>query len=497
VGVAIATSGPGTTNMVTGIATAFLDSSPLVCLTGQVSTSLLGYDAFQEVDTTGITMPITKHNYLVSSVDELGSILREAFHIARSGRPGPVLVDIPKDVQNAVTDWDGEYTPVNLPGYHNPAPVSSQDLEVCETLIQTSQRPVILAGRGVILGGAAEELKVFSEKCQIPVATTLLGIDAFPAEHPHYLGMMGLHGESWVNQAIQRSDLIIALGMRFDDRATGRLETFAPHARKIHVDIDRTEIDKNVYADAGIVAELKPWLAAITALMPEQEHIDWLAKITADRQSAAGNDFVHLPDDGILYGIHVIHDLWQLAAEDAIVVADVGQHQMWAAQYFKFQHPSTFITSGGLGTMGFALPAAIGAKLAQPEHEVWVIVGDGGFQMTQAELSTLKQENLKINIAVINNGFLGMVRQLQDVYCQSRHSGVNISAPDFTQIAWAHGLKGQKVTKRSEIEKAVRAAQGSAQAALIDFQVAREEMVYPMVPAGASLDQMIRRSKTG
>ncbi len=494
VGVAIATSGPGTTNMVTGIATAYLDSSPIVCLTGQVSANLLGYDAFQEVDTTGITMPITKHNYLVTDIEELGMVMKEAFYIARSGRPGPVLVDIPRNIQTAVIDWDYDMLTFNLPGYEIEGSISENELNTAIRMISQAKKPIILAGRGILISHAEDELRKFAEKTQTPVAATLLGIGCLPAEHPLYLGMMGLHGDPWVNQAIQKCDLVIALGMRFDDRATGKTEEFAPLARKIHIDIDPTEINKNVHVDLGIPANLKEALSVLHQHVQPLSRPDWLEDIHTDVMAAGERDFSRTPDDGALHGIQVIRHLWQLTHENALIVTDVGQHQMWAAQYFKISNPNTAITSGGLGTMGFSLPAAIGAKFAQPRRDVWVINGDGSFQMTQSELSTIRQENLKINIAVINNGYLGMVRQLQDVYCDNRHSAVAITSPDLVKIAEAHGLEGIRVTQPSEINAAIRHAQETKNSVLIDFQVEKDEMVYPMVPAGTSLENMIRRA---
>jgi acetolactate synthase-1/2/3 large subunit len=494
VGVAIGTSGPGATNMVTGIATANLDSSPLVCITGQVYSQLLGFDAFQEVDTTGITMPITKHNYLVTDVDELAEVLREAFYLARSGRPGPVLVDIPKDVQIAQTDWVDEKSTLELPGYQTVFPYSDSDIDQALMLLMEAKQPLILAGQGVTLGNAGAELKSFVEQAHIPVAVTLLGIGTLPASHPLYLGMMGMHGDAWVNRAIQQSDLLIALGMRFDDRVTGKLDTFAPGARKIHVDIDRSEIDKNISVDLGVVADLKSFLQQVNTCLPPLNHSEWVEGIQKDKADCDTVDFNRLPDDGVLHAIHVIHDIWQQTPEDAIIVTDVGQHQMWTAQYYKFDHPKTLLTSGGLGTMGFALPAAVGAKVACPEQEVWVIAGDGGFQMTQSELATLRQEGIKVNIAIINNGYLGMVRQWQDFFFERRYSAVAISSPDFVKLADAHGLRGMRVTRRSEIQDALEFARGEPGSVVLEFQVEQEETVYPMVPAGASLDAMIRRT---
>ncbi len=495
VGVAIGTSGPGATNMVTGIATANLDSSPLVCITGQVAGTLLGFDAFQEVDTTGITMPITKHNYLVTDIEELGTVLKEAFHIARTGRPGPVLVDIPKDVQNAVTDWDYDRIALDLPGYNPSAVITPWETETLLRMLNESKRPLILAGQGILMGHAEEELRKFVETTQIPVAVTLLGIGALPAGHPLYLGMMGMHGDAWVNTAIQDCDLLLALGMRFDDRVTGTLQTYAPHARKIHIDIDQSEINKNVNVDLGIVSDLKTALRQVNGSLATMQHTDWVEQISDQKMDDETQEDEFLKNTGMLNAPQVIRDLWNLSNEDTIVVADVGQHQMWTAQYYKFENPRTLFTSGGLGTMGFSLPAGIGVKVARPESEVWVLAGDGGFQMTQAELSTITQENLKLNIAIINNGYLGMVRQWQDFFFEKRYSAVAITAPDFVKIADAHGLEGIRVTNRSEVAAAVEYARQSPHTVLIDFRVEEEDAVFPMVPSGASLESMIRRPK--
>ena len=493
VGVALATSGPGATNMVTGIATAMMDSSPIVCITGQVGSSVLGSDAFQETDITGITIPITKHNYLVTRADEVAASLREAFQIAASDRPGPVLVDITKDAQLGTCefDWDAAAPRAHrqVPDFF-PAPAK---LNEAAALINESQRPVILAGHGIILSGAGEEVRRLAETADVPVALTLLGLGAFPASHPLNLGMMGMHGEAWVNQAIQEADLLIALGMRFDDRVTGNVRTYAPNARKIHVDIDPAELNKIIGVDAAIAGDLREvvegWLPGVAA----RDRSAWLAHIHALTGDAAVRDIQNLPDDGHLYAAHVIHDLWRITHGKAIVVSDVGQHQMWEAQYYKHETPRSLITSGGLGTMGFALPAAIGAKFARPDAEVWVVVGDGGFQMTMAEMATMVQEGLKINIAVVNNGFLGMVRQWQEFFYEGRYAATPISGPDFVKLADAFGVWATAVHRRADVESAVDAARRHAGPTLIDFRVEQEDTVYPMVPAGADLHRMIRR----
>jgi acetolactate synthase-1/2/3 large subunit len=493
VGVAMATSGPGATNLVTGIATAMMDSSPMVCITGQVASAAIGSDAFQETDVTGVTLPITKHNYLVTSPDEVGPAIREAFYIARSGRPGPVLVDITKDAQQKSAEWEWDDTPVTLPGYRPDLRALPREFERAVDMINSAERPVILAGHGVIMSGAMDIVRHFAVKTNIPIAMTLLGLGGIPASHPLNLGMMGMHGEAWVNTAIQESDLLLAFGMRFDDRVTGNIKTYAPRARKIHIDIDPTEINKVVEADVGIVGDLR---ATIETLMPDVEEGDreeWLAYIDMLKGDSAVRDIQRLPESEHLYAAHVINDLWHYTNGEAVIVTDVGQHQMWEAQYYRHEKPRTLITSGGLGTMGFGLPAAIGAKFARPDEEVWAIVGDGGFQMTQAELSTCAQEGLKINIAIINNSFLGMVRQWQEFFYERRYAATPMRSPDFVKLADAHGLTGLRCTERDEIESIVEQARSDEGTVVIDFRVEQEDSVYPMVPAGADLDKMIRR----
>ncbi len=493
VGVAMATSGPGATNLVTGIATAMMDSSPMVCITGQVPSGLIGRDAFQETDVTGITLPITKHNYLVTRAEEIGPVLREAFYVARSGRPGPVLVDITKDAQQASTEFEWSDEPVRLPGYRPRLATLPEEYEHALELIHASRRPVILAGQGVIKSGAGRVLQEFAERAQVPVSPTLLGLGGFPASHPLNLGMMGMHGEAWVNQAIQSADLLIACGMRFDDRVTGNLATYASNARKIHIEIDPSEINKNVKVDVGIVGDLGETLERLLPRVEAGDRSEWIATIERSKGECAVRDIQQLPDSGRLFAAHVIHDLWRLTRGEALVVTDVGQHQMWEAQYYKHDYPRKLITSGGLGTMGFALPAAAGAKLACPDEEEWVIAGDGGFQMTAAELTTLAQEELKLNVAIINNGYLGMVRQWQQFFYEGRYAATPLRNPDFVKLAEAHGLEGMRVEARSQVEGAVAAARERAGTVVIDFRVEQEDSVYPMVPAGADLDAMIRR----
>src|SRR6476660_6653327 len=490
VGVAVATSGPGATNMVTGIATAMMDSSPIVCITGQVGSGLIGSDAFQETDITGITLPITKHNFLVSHASEVAPAIREAFAIAASGRPGPVLVDITKDAQLGVAEFDWDEAAPDLESLARPGHSMGVDPLA---LINAAQRPLILAGHGIILGGAGSVLQAFAEKTQIPVAMTLLGIGCFPVSHPLNLGMMGMHGEAWVNTAIQESDLLIALGMRFDDRVTGNLKTYAQSAKKIHIDIDAAEINKNVRADVGIVGDLKESLQILMPGVKAGDRKQWIEHITELKGDSAVRDIQNLPDDGHLYAAHVINDLWRETDGNAVVVTDVGQHQMWEAQYYKHNTPRSLITSGGLGTMGFALPAAIGAKIARPDAEVWVVVGDGGFQMTMCELATAVQEGLDLNICIVNNGYLGMVRQWQEFFYDKRYAATPITGPDFVKLADAFGIFGRAVDQRADVEDAVQAARRHHGVSLIDFRVEQEDSLYPMVPAGADLHKMIRR----
>jgi acetolactate synthase-1/2/3 large subunit len=518
VGVCMATSGPGATNLVTGLATAMLDSIPMVAITGQVSSKVLGTDAFQEVDITGITLPITKHNFLVTRAEDIAATVRSAFQIARSGRPGPVLVDITKDAQQATATFDFDAA---APAPHRPHPMLSKKLHADSPavraaldLIQQAKKPVILAGHGIVESGAEREVLTFAESLGIPIATTLLGLGCIPAEHPLQLGMMGMHGESWVNNAIQQADLLLAFGMRFDDRVTGNLAHYSPNSKKIHIEIDPSEINKNVPVDVALIGDLKETLQLLLPLLntpttsPSRSNAkgsvstnttqSWLGEINASKGTAAVRDIINLPDNGHLYAAHVIHDIWREAhaagrLEQTIIVTDVGQHQMWEAQYFKHESPRSLVTSGGLGTMGFALPAAIGAKAACPEKDVWVIAGDGGFQMTAAELSTIVQEGYAINIAVINNGFLGMVRQWQETFYDKNYSASPILSPDFVILAAAHGIAGANVAERHEVIPTVTRARTSGKAFLINFAVEKEDGVYPMIAPGAALHEMVRR----
>jgi acetolactate synthase-1/2/3 large subunit len=493
VGVAVATSGPGATNLVTGIATAMLDSVPIVCITGQVASHVIGTDAFQETDITGVTLPITKHNYLVTRADQIASTIREAFYVARSGRPGPVLVDITKDAQQQRTTVAWSDAPVCLPGYRPDHRARSSELERAAAMIDGARRPLVLAGHGIVKAGASGVLAEFVERTGIPVAATLLGLGGFPASHPLSLGMMGMHGEAWVNQAIQEADLLIALGMRFDDRVTGNPATYAVNARKIHCELDPAEINKTVRVDVALVGDVGATLGALLPLVECAQRRGWLDRIAQLKGDSAVRDIQHMPHNGRLFAAHVMHDLWRITEGKALVVTDVGQHQMWEAQYYKHDHPRKLLTSGGLGTMGFALPAAIGARFADPGAEIWVIAGDGGFQMTACELSTVAQEGIKLHIAIINNGYLGMVRQWQEFFYDGRYSATPLRSPDFVKLAEAHGLTGLRVTRREDVEATVAAARAAPGTVVIDFRVEQEDSVYPMVPAGADLQDMIRR----
>ena len=492
VGVAIATSGPGATNLVTGIATAMMDSSPIVCITGQVPSSALGSDAFQETDITGITLPITKHNYLVTRAEDVAPALHEAFFIARSGRPGPVLVDITKDAQQGLARLEAPPPPRALWRRPIPTPTSGAIAQAA-SMIDAAERPLILAGQGILASGSTGLLREFVEKTGVPVSCTLLGLGGFPASHPLSLGMMGMHGEAWVNASIQEADLLIALGMRFDDRVTGKLQTYAVHAKKIHAEIDPSEINKNVRVDVALPGDLHRTLEALLPAVQPLTRKSWIDRIAARRAEAARRDVQSIPSGGKLFAPHVLHDLWRLTDGKALVVTDVGQHQMWEAQYYKHERPRSLITSGGLGTMGFALPAAMGARFARPDDEIWVVAGDGGFQMTACELTTCAQEGIKLNVAIINNGYLGMVRQWQEFFYNRRYVATPLRSPDFVTLAQAHGLTGLRVTRREEIPEAVERARAEPGTVVVEFRVEQEDSVYSMVPAITDLGDMIRR----
>jgi acetolactate synthase-1/2/3 large subunit len=470
-----------------------LDSIPIVCITGNVSSKVLGTDAFQEVDITGITLPVTKHNFIISRTEDIAPALRSAFQIARSARPGPVLVDITKDAQQATAIFDFEAAKPRPVHPHPMRKYEDSGLDHAAELIRNSKRPVILAGHGIIESGAGSQVRALAERAQIPVALTLLGLGAFPASHPLNLGMMGMHGEAWVNHAIQDADLLIACGMRFDDRVTGTIATYATKAKKIHIEVDPAELNKNIRVDVPLAGDLREVLEELLPRVSGRDGAAWLKTIDGFKGDSAVRDIKNLPDSGHLYAAHVIHDIWRITGGNAIVVTDVGQHQMWEAQYYHHEKPRSLITSGGLGTMGFALPAAIGAKFACPEKEVWVVAGDGGFQMTAAELSTIVQEGIKINIAIINNGYLGMVRQWQEFFYESNYEATPMVSPDFVKLAGAHGIEGLTVRARAEVEDAVNAARSATGTFLLNFKVEKEDSVYPMVSAGSALHEMIRR----
>jgi len=489
-GVVLATSGPGAMNLITGLATAMMDSVPLVAITGQVSGALLGTDAFQEIDVTGVTIPITKHNYLVRHPEDIAPAIREAFALAVSGRPGPVLVDITKDAQTRSCEFDWESAAPRRHLRHIPPPLPADALAKAHAMLRASRRPLILAGHGVTLSGAHKALADFAAKAGIPVAATLLGLDALPPNNPLFLGFMGMHGSPWTNLAIQEADLILALGMRFDDRVTGSPSTFAPHARKIHVEIDPTEVNKIIHVDLALLGDLK---AVLEQLLPQTEALDTAAWMKHLDGLKAGFDAPAWPlvrkGEG-LSPIDVLREL-QNQAPGAVMVSDVGQHQMWEAQVVQHNRPRTLITSGGLGTMGFALPAAIGAKLACPDEEVWVVAGDGGIQMNSQELMTMMQEGIKVNVAVLNNNTLGMVRQWQTHFYSDRRSSVAMPTPDFPLLAQAYGLSGRKVTTLEDVAAAIREARAGDGPTLIEFVVDPEASVYPLIPPGARIQDMI------
>jgi len=498
VGVCVATSGPGATNLVTGLATAQMDSVPIVAITGQVPTNLLGTDAFQESDVVGVTAPVCKHNYLVTDVADLPLILKEAFYIAREGRPGVVLIDICKDVQNATGDFRYDFE-IDLPGFE---PWPNVDMEIVRTaaeLINKAERPLVLAGHGVKLARMGRELLELVERAEIPVVTTLLGTGDIPESHPLSLGMGGMHGEAYANRAVQACDVLIAMGMRFDDRITGRLDTFARQAKIIHFELDKAEVGKNIVPDVPVIGDLAETLPAILPLIEERRHQIWLQEVKEWETDSAQTDIINYEVDELIPP-YVIRQLWHATSnasqEPAIIVTDVGQHQMWECQYFTHDQPGQLLTSGGLGTMGFALPAAIGAQMAFPNRLVWAVAGDGGFQMTLQELAVIKQEgNLPIKIAIINNGFLGMVRQWQQLFYEKRYTGTPVWSPDFVQLAAAYQIPALHVTKPEEVVPAFEKAHATPGPFLIDFRVKEEVNVYPMVPPGAAVDQLIRRPK--
>ncbi|MSQ24695.1 MAG: biosynthetic-type acetolactate synthase large subunit [Dehalococcoidia bacterium] len=493
VGVCWATSGPGATNLVTGLANAMMDSVPMVAITGQVPRSAIGKDAFQETDVTGVTLPVTKHNYLVMDAKDLAHTIKEAFYIARSGRPGPVLIDIPKDVLQEEADYVYPES-VTLPGYVPHLTGNPAQIKRAAKLIAEAHRPVIIAGHGVIISRAYAELKELAEKAQIPVITTLLGISGFPEDHVLSLGMPGMHGMAYANIAIDRSDLVIGIGMRFDDRVVGRVKDFAPRAKIIHIDIDPAEIDKNVKTTVPLVGDVKRVLSALNKQLAPQNRLDWVREVDQVKREHPSH---LISDTNKVLPQYVVRQIWEATKGDAIIVTGVGQHQMWAAQHFFYTKPASFVTSGGLGTMGFEVPAAIGAKLGKPKETVWAICGDGGFQMTLQELATIAEHKIDIKFAIFNNGFHGMVRQWQELFYNKDYVATQFFNPDFVKLADAYGIAGFRVTDKAGVRATIDQAMAVRGPVLIDFVVEPEENVYPMIPAGTSVGEMIEAPLPG
>jgi acetolactate synthase-1/2/3 large subunit len=488
VGVCMATSGPGATNLVTGIATAQMDSVPMVAITGQVGRAAIGKDAFQEVDVTGITLPVTKHNYLVMRAEDIAVAIKEAFYIASTGRPGVVLVDIPKDVFTEVAEFVYPET-VDLPGYKPVLDGDPSQITKAAKFINEAKRPLILAGHGVIISGAFDELAELAEKAQIPVETTLLGRSAFPDDHVLFTGMPGMHGLAYASLAIDEADLVIGLGMRFDDRITGDTSGFATNAKIIHVDVDPAEIDKNVSTDVPIVGDLARVLRELNPSVESATHPEWIKRL---EELKANHPSLHIRETDKLLPQQVVRDLCEVTEGKAIVVTGVGQHQMWAAQHYACKVANSFITSGGLGSMGFEVPAAMGAQVGQPDRVVWSIAGDGGFQMTMSELATIVENNLPVKFAIFNNGFLGMVRQWQDLFYKKDYFSTHYTRnPDFVKLAEAFGIHGIRVTERSQSKDAIREAMSHPGPVLVDFMVEPEENVYPMIPAGQTTAELV------
>ena len=487
-GVAFATSGPGTTNLVTGIATAQMDSVPLVCITGQVGRPVIGTDAFQETDITGITLPITKHNYLVMETKDIGSIIKEAFHIATTGRPGPVLVDIPKDIlqEDGLFEYPKD---INIPGYKPNTSVNLKQIKKASALIKESNRPVILAGQGIKISNAYDELLELAEKCEIPVINTLLGLSSFPANHYLYAGWPGMHGMAYSNLILDQADLIVAIGMRFDDRITGNPEKFATSSKKIHIDIDASEVGKIIQVDVPIVANAKTALKELIPAVSDKEHSDWLSQIDRIKND---HPSLKLRDTQKLLPQYIISKLHEITKGESIIVTGVGQHQMWAAQHYTFNDKNKIITSGGAGAMGYEVPGALGAQVGRPNEMVWSIAGDGGFMMTMSELATIAENRLPIKIAIMNNGFLGMVRQWQELfydksYVSTQYNGI----PDFVKLAEAFGIKAMRVKDKTQVKGAINDAVTHDGPVLIDFVVESEENVYPMIPSGQTVQDMM------
>jgi len=491
VGVCFATSGPGATNLVTGIANAHLDSVPMVAITGQVARPFIGKDAFQEVDITGITLPITKHNYMVRNASQMAETVKEAFYLARTGRPGPVLIDVPKDVFAEEVEFNLPAR-VKIAGYKPTLQGHPTQIKKAAKLINDAKQPIILAGRGVLISGASTKLKQLAETAQIPVVTTLLGISSFPETHILNFGMVGMHGLAAANMALNDTDLIIAVGMRFDDRVTSKVSTFAPGAKVVHIDIDPAEIGKNVRVDVPIVGDVKIVLNELNKLVESRRNLGWFEQLDTWRKEHPSNYIRE--SEGILPQ-YVVKKIYEVTKGNAIITTGVGQNQMWAAQHYLYDKPNTFVSSGGLGTMGFGMPAAIGAKIGCPDETVWCIDGDGSFQMTIQELATIAQERIAVKIAILNNGFLGMVRQWQEMFYEKRYVATPLSGPDFVKIAEAYGISGVQVKNKIDVTPAIEKAMAEDGPFLVDFRVEPEENVYPMVPPGEDINAMVEEPR--